>query len=205
MASPKFDVLHLRFARMIDDPVTAATTDGDTFTSAKRSGWLVDGMRAWVDKVLISGDHAPIRGYINVESKALTSSVLTLSSSSGWTGGVYRILSAVNTTQTTDVVVKPMPQSLYDYALLGTNKYLIPSTTNQFYIEENGNFKLYGGAATDTIQLRYIKLIPEYTANYASDIAVDENWYDDILLEAFARWAKEYPSQTNTARLMANQ
>ena len=204
MASANFDILHLRFSRMIDDSVTVATADGDQFSSARRSSWLTQGIRNWVDSVLSSGDLTPIRGYINVESKALTASILTLGTS-GWTGGVYRILSAVDTTPTPDVIVRRMPNDLYDYALLGTNKYLIPSATNCYYTEENGTFKLYGGAATDTIQLTYVKLIPEYTANYASDIVFDTSWYDAILNFAYSTFAKEYPSQANTARLMVKQ
>lgn len=190
---------------MIDDPVTAATTDGDLYASARRSSWLTQGIRSWVDSALASGDLTPIRGYINVESKALVGSVLTLSASSGWTGGVHRILSAVDTTPTPDVIVRRMPNDLYDYALLGTNKYLIPSATNCYYTEENGTFKLYGGGATDAIQLTYVKLIPEYTANYASDIAFDTSWYDAVLNFAYATFAKEYPSQDNTARIMVRQ
>jgi hypothetical protein len=205
MASANFDILHLRFSRMIDDPVATATTDGDQFTSARRSAWLTQGIRSWVDNALSSGDLTPIRGYINVESKAMVASVLTLSASSGWAGGVHRILSAIDTTPTPDVVVRRMPNELYDYALLGANKYLIPSATNCYYTEENGTFKLYGGGATDTIQLTYVKLIPEYTANYASDIAIDTSWYDDVLNFAYATFVKEYPSKDNTARIMVRQ
>lgn len=210
MASANYDILHLRFARMIDDPVAAATSDGDQFTSARRSSWLNQGIRNWVDKSLASGDLTPIRGYINVESKALIASVITLGPSATapavfYTGGVHRILSAIDTTPTAPVVVRRMPNELYDYARLGTNKYLIPSASNCYYTEENGTLKLYGGGATDTVQLTYVKLIPEYTANYASDIAIDTSWYDNVLNESYAVFVKEYPSKDNTARLMVRQ
>lgn len=201
MASPKFDALHVFLSRRIDDAVALAATDGDRISSAKRSQYLNEGIRNWMKKKFQSGDYSPLRGMVNQESKAMVGSVMTLGTSSGWTGGVAHIIDAVNTTPTTDVIVRPLPENLYNYSTLGLNKYFLSSSTNQFYVEDAGNFRLLGGAATDTIQLRYVKQHPDMTQAYATDISIDEQYYDEVLDEAERVYLLEYPSQDNTARL----
>jgi hypothetical protein len=154
MSSPNLDALSVRLSHVINDPVTAATTDGQLITSSYRTQFLNDGIRSCLNKWVINENWMALRNYIKDGTVSLTGGQSLLTA---WTGNVSVILSAKNSTD--NVFVHPVPQWLKHAFDVALNQYLSPSATNQFYSIENGYFTLLDGTgtSTDAIYLRYVK------------------------------------------------
>lgn len=190
MASANYDALHIRLSRMLGDPVAAAATDGKVWTSARRDILLNNAVRRWMMEELVKGNYNALREFRTREGQALTNNSKALS---GWTGGVAWILSAYNSTD--GVVVRRLPDGYTAVARTGENSYYTPSTTAQFYQVESGNFILLDGGTTtgDTIVLEYIKVQPDMTNAYASDIMVPSTYFGQILNYALELGVQEKP------------
>jgi hypothetical protein len=154
MSSPNLDTISISFSHLIDDPVTTATTDGQVITSAYRTKFINDGIRNCLKKWLASQNWRALRSYIKDGSASLTAGSALLSA---WSGNVFEIISAKNTTDS--VFVYPMDEDLKHFLELGNSQYISPSLFNQYYAIDNGYFRLLDGVgtSTDTIYLRYIK------------------------------------------------
>jgi hypothetical protein len=170
MASPLFDALSVSLSRMIEDPVSSATTDGDAITSAMRSQFLNEGIRRCIKRWVAQGNQDAIREYINTESQTLASSTKALSS---WTGGVFAILAARNTTDT--AIPIPLSNQLVAEATSGVNRWLLASSSNQKYYLNGGNFVLLGGTATSAISLTYVKQHTDLVAGGSAGTVVFDN------------------------------
>jgi len=169
MASPNLDALSIALSHLINDPVDTATTDGQTVTSYYRTKFLNDGIRACLRKWIASQNWMALRLYVKDGSASLTANTALLSA---WTGGVFEIISAKNTTD--NLLVYPMPEDLKHYLELGTNPYISPSLTLQYYTKDSGYFKLLDGTvtSTDTIYLRYVKEHTDLTTGAGASTVV---------------------------------
>lgn len=181
MASPNWDQLSIDLSKKIGDAVAAATTSGDTYTSAERDLFLNKAHRRWLLKQVEEQNWNALRGYMNREAKTLSNNVLALSS---WTGGVAAILSAFNVTDS--LYVRRLPDGYDGVASAGLNIYYTPSTTNQFWKQEGSVFRLLDGGTTtgDSIRLEYIKQHTNLAANDAGgngDTLVPSQYFDEIL------------------------
>lgn len=205
MASPLYDAASVRFSRMIEDPVAAAATDGDQFTSAYRDVCLNAGIRRLmlrfapqeppgVAPFMLNDDF--FRSYLVTEAQALVASVKALT---GWTGGVFGILSVYNVTD--EQIVYPSPNSFREELHTSNNIYYIASTGQQRYTVNAGLFTLFGGTATSSIRLTYIKQHTAMSAGASSDWLIAPQYEDMVLDEAFKVYAEENPSQENVVRM----
>lgn len=154
MASTNLDALSVRLSHVINDSVSAATTDGNIITSSYRTQFLNDGIRQCLVRWATNRNWMALRSYIKDGTATLSSGQSLLSA---WTGTPFIILSAKNSTD--NVIVRPVPQELKHVMDVSLNSYLVPSTTDQYYSIENGYFTLLDntGTSTDSIYLRYVK------------------------------------------------
>lgn len=133
--------------------------------------------RRWMKKQMEAGNYNALKGYRNTEAQTLAASVKALS---GWTGGVFTILSAYNATDT--VLVRRRPDGYDSTARAATNSYYTASATNQWYIVEGATLRLDGGTATSSIRLEYIKEPVTLVQGGASEvILIPSNYYDELL------------------------
>jgi hypothetical protein len=202
MAIPNFDALNVKLSRMMEDAVSAATTDGDGFTSAYRDKLLNDALRRLQLKWWAIGQEDALRGYTNVEAQSLSSSELALST---WTGGVVGILSVYNATD--EAIPRPISNELKEEAQTGNNKYISSAvnTDLQHYYINDSNFTLINGTATSSIRLTYIKQHTDLVANTGStDIAVPSQYWEVVLKEAIGIFWEENPSKENVVKMQLN-
>jgi len=186
MASPNFDQLHIDHSKRVGDPIAAAGTDGKIWSAAHRSIHLNEACRRLMlkywKKIEREGQMSPawdfFRSLKESEGQAMTSNEIALSS---YTGGVFRIISALNGT----TVVKPLPPDWVDEQAASYMPWYDEATTNQYYYVESGNLVNVGGAATDTMTLRYIKAWTSLTNGYATDIPIAAAYFGQILDLAF--------------------
>jgi len=173
MASPNFDALSIALSKKLGDPVAAAATDGKVWTSALRTLLLNDAHRKWTLKQLSAGNMNALKHYKNREGQALTNNVLPLTT---WTGGVAAIISAYNSTDA--VYVKRLPDGMVGHARAASNTYYTPSTTNQFWVVEDGSFVLMDGGTTtgDTIVLEYVRPHADLAVGQTSTVISDTTW-----------------------------
>jgi len=205
MASTNFDALNVQLSRMIEDPVAAATTDGDQYTSGYRDNLLNKACRDLQKRWAAEGNDDALRQYLNTEAQSLSSSTKALSS---WTGDVLTIRSVYNSTD--EVIPYPVANGLKEEAQTGNNRYLsVTANTSlgqKYYVNANAFF-LLGGTATSSIRLTYVKKHATLAANDAGgagDITIPNQYWEDVLREAFKIFAKENPSAENTVRLQLN-
>jgi hypothetical protein len=199
MASPNFNALVVTLSYMIDDPVAAAATNGDTITSAQRVTFLNDAVRICLNKWAASENYTALRSYLLDGSANLTNSVAALSS---WTGTPFIILSAKNSTD--NVYIRPAPQRLkHAFETSEYSNYFKASTTAQWYSVENGNFTLLDGTttSTDAIYLRYIKGHTNLTVDNATDIGIDAQFWGELLNEAYKIYLQRVPTNKNIKAL----
>lgn len=202
MAAPLYDAISVRHSRNIGDKVTAAATDGVVWSSAQRDTHLNAAIRRWMLLKWQQQDFLALQNYVNGEAQALAANIKALS---GWTGGVSFILSAINTTQSPNVIVKPLPEKLRVAVASGANSYLNATAANEWWVINAGSIYVYGAGATDNINLQYVKghtdmvnaatndwLVPSLEANAILDLA---------LVEAMG----EKATQENVARIQAKQ
>lgn len=213
MASPNYDALHVRLSRMIGDPVAAAATNGNSFTSALRDHFLNDGVRRLMNHYVKMRGYDSFSaimvepaffagGYLADEAQTLASNVKALSS---WTGGVFSIVTARNATASPNVVINPLPHRYKDLARTGVNRYLNPATGNQWYIIEGATLRVLGSGATDSVNLQYIKPHTDLTNGNATDILVPAAYWNEVLDEAYKIFAEEYPEEESLARLQLKE
>lgn len=202
---PTFDGLNLSLSREIDDPVGAAGTDGKAISSARRIDILNQAIREWIrmqvkvlDETALSAEVVNSAGLVNYikdsGSIALSANAYALSS---LTGGCSWILSALNVTSA--ALIKPLPLRLKNLANAAVvTNYFTPSTINQFYVLENGNFLNLGGGATNSVKIEYI--IPHVDLASGGTILIPSEYHYQILDLAIARALEELPSATNITR-----
>jgi subtilisin family serine protease len=186
MASPLYDALVVKFSKMAGDPVAAATTDGKIWTGALRDVIFNQAQNRWLRKTVEGDNKNALRAYIATEAQTLSGSALALSS---WTGGVSFILSVYNATDA--VLVKRLPDGYDAIARAGTNSYYTASSTNQFWKQESGSFRLLGGTATSSIRLEYVKAPVTLASNGASEVLLVPPAYYDELVDLAFKIAKE--------------
>jgi len=194
MASPLFDQMHIDHSKRVGDPIAAAATDGKIWTAAHRSIHLNEAVRRLMLKywkrIEREGDASPawdfFRSLKESEGQAMTSNEIALSS---YTGGVFHIISVLNGT----TVVKPLPPDYVDDQAAGLISWYDESTTNQYYYIESGNLVNVGGAATDTMTLKYIKAWTAMTYAYATDIPIPLAYFGQILDLAYVIAKEESP------------
>jgi hypothetical protein len=186
--------------------VAAAGTDGDTITSAKRVGWLNAGIRNWMMGKLAQGDLTALAGYVQTSAAtAMTANAISLDNNA-FTPGIFWILNVKNTTPTTDVVVTQVDPKYVEDLTLSRIEGLGGSAVDQKYYLRNNYIYVIGSGATDTLVVTYVSKHRTMTADDSTaDIVIGSQYWDELLKEAFKLYCMEYPSQTNTARLMANQ
>ncbi len=159
--------------------MSAATTDGDTISSAYRSQFLNDGIRNCIYKWAANRDWMALRHYIKDGTATLSAGASLLTA---WTGTPFIIISARNSTD--GMVIKPVPSELKHYFDTGEySNYFAPSTTKQYYSVENGYFTLLDGTgtSTDTIYLRYIKQHTDLTAGAGASTVVQDTDFTSLL------------------------
>jgi hypothetical protein len=174
MASPNLDALSIRLSHIIDDPVSAATTDGNIITSSYRTQFLNDGIRNCLVKWAISDNWMALRSYLKDGTATLSGGQALLSA---WTGNVSIILSAKNSTD--NKFIYPVPQKLKHILDVSLNSYLTPSVNIQYYDVNNGYFILLDGtgASTDAVYLKYVKEHSDLTVGAgASEPVYDAAW-----------------------------
>lgn len=195
MASPNWDAMSVDLSKKLDDAVAAATSDGDVWTSAQRDLLLNNACRKWMLKQFAAGNMNALKSYKNREGQALSNNSKALS---GWTGGVFAILSAYNSTDA--LIVNRLPDGYVGVARAGANTYYTPSITNQFFVIEAGSFILMdaGTTTTDTIVLEYIKEHTALSANGASDTSIPAGYYHEIVSLAVAEAREERQEQGDT-------
>lgn len=205
MASPLYDAASVRFSRMIEDPVAAAATDGDQYTTAYRDVCINAGIRRLMLKFapqeppgtvpfVVNEDF--LRSYLVTEAQTLAASVKTLAS---WTGGVFGILSAYNVTD--EQIVYPASNIFREELQTGNNGYYIASSGQQRYTVNAASFTLFGGTATSSIRLTYIKQHTAMVNGASSDWLIPAQYEDIVLDEAFKVFCEENPSQENVIRM----
>lgn len=203
MASANFDQLHVDLSRRLDDGVASASTAGNVFSVAQRSLFLNEAVKRlmfkYKAKVEREGELSSawdfFRSLITSEGQATTSNSIALSS---YTGGVFKILKATNST----VVVKPVPLDMIEDIALSIIPWFDSSTTNQYYHIQAGNLTTVGAGATDTITLRYIKDWADMTPAYASDIPIPSKYFHQILDIAY-RVAMEEVASAESVQVAA--
>ena len=205
MASPLFDAVSVRFSRIIEDPVAAAATDGDLYTAVYREVCLNAGIRRLmlrfapqeppgVVPFLVNEDF--LRSYLVTEAQSLVASVKALS---GWTGGAFGVVSAYNVTD--EQIVYPASNSFREELQTGNNIYYLASSGQQRYTVNAGQFTLFGGTATSSIRLTYIKQHTAMANGAASDWLIAPQYEDMVLDESFKYFCEENPSQENVVRM----
>lgn len=180
MASPNYDSLSVELSKRLDDAVATASTSGDVWSTTQRDIPLNDAckqlMAKYAAQIEAEGEMSPawdfFRSLLNSEGQAMTSNSIALSS---YTGGVFKIISVLNGT----TVVKPLPQDWIDD--IADIPWYDAATTNQYYYIQAGNLINTGGAATDTMTLRYIKNWSNLTASNATDIPIPSRYFQEIL------------------------
>ena len=199
MASTNFDALSIRLSRMIEDAVSAATTDGDRFTSAYRDLLLNSGSRKLLKRAVDEKNDDLMRAYINTEAQTLSSSTKTLAS---WTGGVQAILQAYNVTD--EEMVYPAAPTFREELADGENIYQLATATQQRYIIHAASVLIFGGTATSSLRLTYVKAYTDLAANDsggAGDILIPSQYYEVVLDYALMVFCEENPSNENIVRL----
>lgn len=200
---PTFDELNLALSRQVDDPVGAAGTNGQLYSSARRIDALNQAIREFIRLQISVIDPSALyvrvlnigalSNYIGNEAKNLASSATALS---GFTGGLAWILSVRNTTNA--ATVEPVPQTLKGKAQVGDNRYLAPSTIYQLFVIEAGSILVLGSGATDSITVQYIKQHTDLSAG--GTILIPSEYHQDILDLAVARALEYNPSGLNISR-----
>lgn len=196
MASPNFDDLSVRFSRIIEDPVATASTDGDAFTSAFRSHCINQGIRRLLRFWAINGPEDAIREYLNTEAQSMVASVKTLSS---WTGGIHAIVSAYNVTD--EQLLYQEPNDFREELLSSNNVFIQAGSGQQKFIVNAAQFQLFGGTATSSVRLTYVKQHTDLSAGGSSDIAIPSQYWNDVLDAAAMYFWEQYPTQENVAKL----
>lgn len=170
MATPNYDALHVRFSRMISDPVDAATTDGKRYSGTLRDHYFNAGIRQWIRKKIQNKDWEPLRGYIRTGAGTLNSSkVLSITS---FSPAVDKILSVYDTTKTK--YVTPIPAGVDRYELENPASALV---SGFYYAIENNDLLIIGAAASDSVKVEYVAQHSNLAANGGSEVPVfDAEW-----------------------------
>ena len=196
MAIPLYDALNVQHSKNIGDPVAAATTNGDRWTSAQRDFHLNEAIRSWIRRMTFAGARLErngqdagvywdaLQGYITSEAQALSSNTKTIASWNSGAGVVY-ILSAYDTTLSKPM--KRVSERNYTWAQTGGNGFLTASSSNILWTQDGSSIRVSGSGATDSITLRYVKAHTALAANTgSSDILVPPPYWDEILNLAFS-------------------
>jgi hypothetical protein len=203
-----FDELNIKLSRMIDDPVSTASTDGQRYSSALRVDWLNHSMRNLHKSNLnfeseeglecsVVNAHT-MRNYIKENSYTLSSGETSLSITD-----VSGVLSAWNTT--TNSPILPLggdKEAVIRNAGLGS--YIKPSTLKQYYMIQDGKFVLVSSGVvnnSDTITLMIVT--PYIDLVVGGDILFPTEVHNQILNDAFRIYCEEDPSEKNIVRLKA--
>jgi len=206
MASPNYDALHVEFSKRLDDVVAAATSNGDVWSSVQRDIPLNEAcrrlmMKYWkkVETDRFSEAWDFFRSLITSEGQAMTANAIALSS---YTGGVFKILSALNSS----TIVKELPQEwVDDVATLSLMPWYDSGTNNQYFYIDAGSLTNVGGGATDTITLRYIKNWTNLTASNATDIPIPSRYFHEVLDLAISIANEDMATQESLQRAMVKQ
>lgn len=202
---PTFNDLNVTLSNRINDPVAAAATDGSKYSSAFRVDYLNQAIRRWMQKMVIAckitGDFSPLRDYTAEEAQTLAANVKALS---GWTGGVFHVISAYNATDSLPVKQVVGERQRF-FVESGGNSYITASATNQYWTEDGSNFRLIDGSTTnaDSLRLRYVKQHTDLVAG--GTILVPSQYHGDILDIAEALAFEDVPTSENVARGMAKE
>ena len=180
MASPNWDSLSVELSKRLDDAAATASTNGDVWSTTQRDIPLNDACKQLMAKYWAQGELDFFRSLVESDGQAMTSNEIALSS---FSGGVFRIISARNGT----TVVKPLPVDwVEDVGSHSLISWYDAGTNNQYYHIESGNLVNIGGAATDTMTLRYIKNWTNLTAGNATDIPIPPAYFPEVIQLALA-------------------
>jgi hypothetical protein len=117
------------------------------------------------------GNWQALVNYLKDGTATLTSNLALLSA---WTGNVTYIISAKNSTD--NVLLYPAPQNLKHLLDVGTNLYMTPTSTLQYYTIDGGYFRLIDGGTTssDSIYLRYVKQHSDLSVDAAASTVITD-------------------------------
>lgn len=175
MASPLFDALHLKLARLVDDPVAAAATNGSELTSALRTEYL-NRANKYIQSVIWPMGRQVVekylRGLVAVSGTAFSSGTRTLPTDYSYWLALYKY-------------------GTYDHAM-----WVDPSqVTAGLLANRNPDitvaFTIYGGsiyaydlavAISDAAHaFWYVKNDQMTSSGNATDISIDSIWYDTLV------------------------
>lgn len=178
MASANHDANHLRLSRIIDDPVTVASTDGNEVTSLLRNDYLNKANR-FIQLTLLSlgGDHNRkdiverfIPGLKKLQSFTWASGGTALASD-------YQFwLECYDTTTPTILTWHPSKQEL--------DTDVNPNIGNAFTILAGSIYGYISGVQLTsgaTGRLYYIQNDQRASAADSADIAIDSMWFDPLV------------------------
>lgn len=197
MPSPNYDNLHLRLARMIDDRVTVATANGNAITSALRDVFLNNGIRKWVDKKITIEDREALRSYI--KERVIPVDALFQIQTALLSPKIYHLMTVWN--ETLKLQVFPTPVGVARRVFETT--YTAGIIHNLYYqwLKENQAIRFVGSSPGNNIEFIIVEQHTDLTANNATDILIETQYFDEVLDEAFLLYCQEYPTAENIARL----
>jgi len=196
MASPNFDSLHLYLSRKLQDPVSAAGTDGGPFSSAMRTDYL-NRANNFIQLAVLNAGLEAVNRFI--PSLVSTQAIVWASAGTTLATDYKKNLSCQYTPTTGNPVLL---------------KYVGPSWKIVLDNDQNRNYdaaytildgKIYGyynfsQLATGNGTLYYLKSDNRASSGDSEDISIDELWWD-TLVDLAASFAHEDRGNVDFAQM----
>lgn len=186
MATPNWDILHLRFASSIRDAVSAATVDGQELTVVDRDGYLNYGYSKFLNLLGTKnpdGIDEVVPELFQIASVVATSGVIPRPNDFGY----YVDMASADA----GVVITKVDAKEW-LNILGTSTLQSPpSTTNIYIVQTQTQFNILPANTSGSFYLSYITAQGTLTQNGATDLILDEINFEPVIQLARAHYYRD--------------